>query len=58
MILENLSIETKKKKTQGEFPGGPVVGTLVFSRPWYDPCQGTKILQAAWHSKKKKKKTR
>ena len=28
----------------------------MFSRPWFDPCQGTKILQAAWHSQKKKKK--
>ena len=42
----------------GEFPGGPVIKTLCFHclGPGLITVQGTKILQAAQHSQKKKKK--
>ena len=44
----------------GEFPGGPVIKTLCFHclGPGLITVQGTKILQAAQHSQKKKKKLR
>ena len=42
------------KNSGGDFPGGPVVKTPRFQHRWhgFDPCWGTKILHALWHSQK------
>ena len=56
----NLTTLHKKCKCSWEFPGVPVVRTLVFRTsaegPGSIPGRGTKIPQAVWHNQKQKKK--
>ena len=46
------------KEMSGDFPGGPVVGTLCFLCSGYGsiPGQGPEISQATWFSQKKERK--
>ena len=54
------SLSNTKNCDTGEFPGGPVVKTLLFQRGgsrvvvFQIPAQGTRIPQALMHSQKKK----
>lgn len=43
---------------EGDFPGGPMVKPPCFHCRWHKfyPWSGSKILLAAWHGQKKKKK--
>ena len=45
----------KKKCSPWEFPGSPVVSAFAAEGMGSIPGQGTKILQAVWHSEKLKK---
>ena len=51
-------LTNKQTKILGIFSGGPVVRTPCFPccGPGFNPWSDTKILKAAWHSQKKKKK--
>ena len=54
--LINKTLWQKQKLWPWEFPGGPVVKILAFHchGPASIPGQETEILQAVWHSQKKK----
>ena len=58
LITKTQNWTTNKKVYNWKFPGGPVVRTWCFHCQGLGSisAQGIKILQASWHSQKKKKK--